>query len=260
MTSRGLFVSDLHLLSRRTAAQKHWQHLAAELPKYDLLVLGGDIFDFRWSTHGDLLRSAEAAREWLQKVLETNKHLKVVYTLGNHDCLPAMQTVLENLAQEVPQFCWTEQHVVLGEAIFLHGDILDAGPTQASLINYRSKFSDQHREKGDLAHRMYDLLVASRIHGVPPKILHRPARVTKRLSDYLATLELTAEQGIRDVYFGHTHQPLPGVMYQQQSFHNPGSGIKHLPFLPCPFTVNVDLDQVVAKLTAHPKEPLRFQP
>lgn len=258
MMSHGLFISDLHLLSRRSVAQSHWQQLMPELCKSDLLIFGGDIFDFRWSTHGDLIRSTQAAKAWLQAAIEVNQHLRIVYLLGNHDCLPSMQKMLQTLAAEVPQFCWTEQHLALNQCLFLHGDVLDAGFEPNALAAYRSKFSDKHRERGDFAHRMYDLVVASRIHGVPSKLIHRPTRVTKRLSQYLESLDLTAEQGIHQVYFGHTHQPLSGVSFNDQCFFNPGSGIRHLPFLPCRFQVDIDLDQVVEQLTDRPTEPQRF--
>jgi UDP-2,3-diacylglucosamine hydrolase len=259
MSSRGVFISDLHLLTRRSVAPAHWQQLLPELRQSDLLVLGGDIFDFRWSTHGDLLRSTQAAKEWLQSALEVNQKLRIIYLLGNHDCLPSMQAMLQTLATEVPRFCWTEQHLALDQCLFLHGDVLDAGISPNALAAYRSKFSDQHRERGDLAHRMYDLVVASRIHSVPAKLIHRPLRVMKRLSDYLQSLDLTAEQGIHQVYFGHTHQPLAGVAYKEQLFFNPGSGIRHLPFTPCRFQTDIDLDQVVEQLTLQPTEPQRFK-
>jgi|688.fasta_scaffold14429_2 UDP-2,3-diacylglucosamine hydrolase len=258
METRGLFISDLHLLSRRSVGQLHWEQLLPELQKSDLLILGGDIFDFRWSTHGDLLLSVQAAKEWLQTATEVNRHLRIVYLLGNHDCLPAMKTILQLLAAELPNFCWTEQYLSLDDCVFLHGDVLDAGLDPTALSSYRSNFADKHRERGDLAHRMYDLVVATRMHGIPPKIFHRPARVTKRLSEYLSALELSAEQGIHNVYFGHTHQPLLGLSNNEQYFFNPGSGIRHLPFNPCRFTANIDLDQVVEQLTIEPTKPLRF--
>lgn len=260
MASHGLFISDLHLLSRRSVGQMHWQQLKPELHKSDLLILGGDIFDFRWSTHGDLIRSTQAARQWLHEAIDANKQLRIIYLLGNHDCLPSMQTLLKTLTSEIANFCWVEQHLALDQSVFLHGDVLDAGLTSSALANYRAKFSDKHRERGDLAHRMYDLLVASRIHGVPPKIIHRAPRVTKRLSQYLSSFDLTAEHGIHQVYFGHTHQPLGGTTYGNQLYFNPGSGIRHLPFAPCKFSVEVDLDQVMEQLTHEPSVPMRFEP
>ena len=259
MTVRGTFISDLHLLSRRSVGQKCWQDLQPEIRNSDLLILGGDIFDFRWSSHGDLTRSLEAAKQWLQLAIQANDHLRVIYLLGNHDCLNSMQSMLRELAQEVPKFCWTAQHLALDQCVFLHGDVLDAGLSEIELNQYRSKFSAAHRERGQLAHRLYDMLVASRIHGVPPKFIHSSSRVTKRLAQYLTSLELTAESGIHEVYFGHTHQPLQGISYKNQLFFNAGSGVKHLPFNPCRFEVEVDIDQVVEALTIDPERPLRIK-
>ena len=43
------FVSDLHLFSRRSLAPRHEAALHAAAARAHTFVLGGDIFDFRWS-------------------------------------------------------------------------------------------------------------------------------------------------------------------------------------------------------------------
>jgi UDP-2,3-diacylglucosamine hydrolase len=257
MAARGAFISDLHLLSKRSVGEQHWEQFRPELKKLDLLILGGDIFDFRWSVHGDLLTSLEQARQWLYRALEADRRIRLIYMLGNHDCHPAMQQLLREVAEESERFCWSEHQLVLNQNIFLHGDILDAGLTFPDLHRYRSQFSQEHKEKSDLAHKMYDLVVASRIHSVPPQLFHYPSRVVRRLSKYLSTLDLGPEQGIEDVFFGHTHRPLTGFTYAGQRFFNSGSAVRHLPFVPCFFQCEADLDEVVSKLTETPEIPLR---
>ena len=51
-SSSGYVVSDLHLLTRRTAAGSHRSRLTTAAAAADYFVLNGDIFDFRWSTLG----------------------------------------------------------------------------------------------------------------------------------------------------------------------------------------------------------------
>lgn len=258
MPAQGLFISDLHLLSRRSIGERCLEQLKPTLKKTDLLILGGDIFDFRWSHHGELTRSLKAAQEWLGELLTAEEHLRLIYLLGNHDCLPAMQEMLHQLAGETPNFCWSEHHLALDHCLFLHGDVLDAGLSHAKLTAYRSKFAEQHRERGDIAHRLYDMVVATRMHHLPAQLLHHPTRVMRKLSNYLTSLNLSAEDGIKEVYFGHTHRPLAGTSYQGQLFFNSGSGVRHLPFRPCRFEFSGDVDEVVTKLTAEPRQTLRI--
>ncbi|MCA9193514.1 MAG: metallophosphoesterase [Planctomycetales bacterium] len=257
MSARGLFISDLHLLSRRSVGQRHWDLLRRDLHAYDVLLLGGDIFDFRWSLHGPLDSSVTVARDWLLQAVDENPSLRLIYLLGNHDCLTLWQSMLQTVAIECPRFCWSEHPLAIGHNVFLHGDILDAGTSHFHLDRYRSQFSEDHRERSDLAHRIYDAVVAFRMHQLPGHMLHYPRRVTRRLGAYLRSLNLAAEQGIHEVYFGHTHRPLSGVPFQGQLYFNSGSGVRHLPFRPCRFQCDVELDEVVEKLTMSPKSLLR---
>jgi UDP-2,3-diacylglucosamine hydrolase len=82
---KGAFVSDLHLFSQRSIGQKHWEELHATLRNVNFLVLGGDIFDFRWSHFADPRSTTEAAEEWLSSLLSKHSHLRVAYVLGNHE-------------------------------------------------------------------------------------------------------------------------------------------------------------------------------
>ena len=87
MKIRGCFVSDLHLLSSRSVGARLWQDFRGELLRCNLLVLGGDIFDFRWSRHEELSHSLSEVSNWLDALLKHYPQLRVAYVLGNHDCL-----------------------------------------------------------------------------------------------------------------------------------------------------------------------------
>jgi UDP-2,3-diacylglucosamine pyrophosphatase LpxH len=229
---KGAFVSDLHLFSQRSIGQKHWDDLHCTLRNVNLLVLGGDIFDFRWSRYADPRSTTEAAEEWLSSLLNQHSHLRVAYMLGNHDCSYAMQIALSEMSKSTERFEWYEHILQLGNKAFLHGDILDAGLTKDRLFEYRKKFSGEAITKGKLANMLYDAIIASRVHRLPGQLHHTPKKTTARLSEFLCQDDSINHCDIRDVYFGHTHSPLNDKTFGGFHFYNPGSGIKHLLFQP----------------------------
>ena len=229
---KGAFVSDLHLFSQRSIGQKHWEELHATLRNVNFLVLGGDIFDFRWSHFADPRSTTEAAEEWLSSLLSKNSHLRVAYVLGNHDCSNAMKTALREMSKSSERFEWYEHILQLGSKAFLHGDVLDAGLTKDRLLEYRKKFSGELIAKGKIANMLYDALIASRAHRLPGQWHHTPKKTTARLSEFLNQDHSLNRCNIREVYFGHTHSPLNDQKFGGFHFFNPGSGIKHLIFQP----------------------------
>ena len=67
--SRGLVISDLHLFSPRSEAAELWGRIADDHPDAEILVLNGDIFDFRWSRLPDEESTIASAVEWLDRLL-----------------------------------------------------------------------------------------------------------------------------------------------------------------------------------------------
>ena len=51
------------------------------------IVLGGDIFDFRWSDLGSHDDSLKQAQDWLEHLINHAGQAQVVFLPGNHDCL-----------------------------------------------------------------------------------------------------------------------------------------------------------------------------
>ena len=47
------FVSDLHLFANRSNAHRYLEEIARAASRAEVFVLGGDIFDFRWSRDSD---------------------------------------------------------------------------------------------------------------------------------------------------------------------------------------------------------------
>lgn len=223
----GVFVSDLHLFSPRSRGAGIPAQLEAFRRKDQCIVLGGDIFDFRWSDHGGLDSTLAAAGVWLTQLLELTGDSDVVFLPGNHDCHPMFLALLDQTAQANPRFSWCDHHLQLGDCLFLHGDVLDAGNSAEQLANYRLRFHHVDAQSAVL-HRAYDLAVALRIHQIVPKLRHSPARTCQRLWDTLGGLPEVDCTPIRRIFFGHTHVPIHGLEWNGIQFFNPGAALKHM--------------------------------
>jgi len=222
----GVFVADLHLLSPRSIGQGAVSELSRLSHDRDCIVLGGDIFDFRWSRQGSHRATLEAARRWLEELVAGTANTHIIYLPGNHDCHPDFLEVLETLAQSVDRFTWAEHYVQISDCLFLHGDVLDAGNVER-LAAYRQKFHHELPQSA-LAHRSYDMAVSMRIHKLVPLLRHQPVRTCQRLLATLQELPLTSAASLRRIYFGHTHVPIRGMKIDEVAFYNPGASLRHM--------------------------------
>ncbi len=202
------------------------------------IVLGGDIFDFRWATLGGHQASLTAARRWLGSLLERHQHATVIYVMGNHDSHPDMQSMLDDLAVRHTHLLWRAEHYQIADCLFCHGDILDAG-SQSNLSNYRSRFQHE-RQASRTAHGLYDAAVAMRLHRTIPKLFHRPRATCTRLHDLLqinASSTTLQPHRVRRVFFGHTHVPIYELLLNDIAYFNPGAALRHMQFAPIQFQI-----------------------
>ena len=139
MTHRISFVSDLHLFARRSDAPRYVEAIRTAARRSAVLVLGGDIFDFSWSTLPTVEDTVSAAFHWLQHLAAENPQCQIHYLLGNHDyCQPFLE-FLEQHAHLIPNFAWHHFYLRLGPNIFLHGDAVEKKETtHEKLLKYRS--------------------------------------------------------------------------------------------------------------------------
>lgn len=237
MTS-ACFVSDLHLLSPRSMAEKWMSSIEAACRDSQLIVLGGDIFDFRWAALGGHLATLRAGRHWLNELLKKNPHARIVYILGNHDSHPDMQELLEDIGHKTGRLEWYAESYQLGDCLFCHGDILDAGG-QAGLAEYRRKFHDE-RPASRAAHGAYDVAVAMRLHRTIPILFHRPRATCTRLSELLSLTPHAEHSAVQRVFFGHTHVPIYELPVGLIQFFNPGAALRHLNFAPITFEIDAE--------------------
>ena len=234
---RGLVVSDLHLFARRSAGLEHMVALTPRLSESDLLVLNGDIFDFRWSTRSGHSESIREARHWLRGLIESAGRCQVHYVLGNHDCLVEFVPELERLANECPTFNWHQYTVQFGDALFLHGDCTTRRMDFDALQKYRDYWSRDEQRHGPatVVYQMADRLGMTRlVHHLnfPRK------RTLRRLTHHLDLTMKNWRESIRHCYFGHTHEPFSHVDHEGIRFHNTGCAIKGMRFGPAVFEVS----------------------
>ncbi len=224
----GVFVSDLHLFSPRSAADALPAQLAQITASDQCIVLGGDIFDFRWSIRGSHQATLAAAIAWLENLLANTGQAQVRFLPGNHDCHPEFLELLTQFASQHARFGWYEHHFQIGDALFLHGDLLDA---RGNLSKYRTKFHHEHPQTG-LKHRLYDVVVGLRLHKLVPLMRHRPALTCRRLRVLIDALPIATSTPFQRVFFGHTHAPIFGYHSQNVRYYNSGAALKHMQSYP----------------------------
>lgn len=237
------FVSDLHLLSPRSMAQRSMPAIEAAFRDSSLIVLGGDIFDFRWATLGGHIATLAAAKRWLQALVLNHSHASIAYIMGNHDSHPDMQTLLRDTASQHPHFAWHAESFQVGDCWFCHGDVLDAG-SRANLTSYRLRFQEE-RQASRTAHGLYNAAVAMRLHRTIPHLVHRPRATCARLRELLG-INLqprqpapgqNSQEVVHRVFFGHTHVPIYALTLDEITYYNPGAALKHMNFAPIQFEV-----------------------
>jgi UDP-2,3-diacylglucosamine hydrolase len=101
-------LSDLHLFARRLVGQDCINSLRAELAAAGVLVLNGDIFDFRWSSVRNFEASVAAALDWLRDLPNDFPRCQIHYVLGIHDRLTRFRERLPALAASLPRLHWHE--------------------------------------------------------------------------------------------------------------------------------------------------------
>ncbi|MCA9141034.1 MAG: hypothetical protein KDB00_29895 [Planctomycetales bacterium] len=227
-STSGYFVSDLHLFSSRSTGDKIMPELRSKVRDTHTMVLGGDIFDFKWSTHKSDAQSVEKGIQWVEDLIAENESCEYHYILGNHDSRPEFVTELEMLSRRHENFSWHRYFARLDHCLFLHGDIADGSLNHAALDSRREKF-ERKKKKSGLWHVAYDMAIHARLHRLAVLSI-REMVVLRRVKEYVDSIGHGESSGVTDVYFGHTHIELDGIQYQGLRFHNGGAAIRGMKF------------------------------
>ena len=239
MSKRGVFVSDLHKFARRSQTDRFESQIRERVKDADVLVLGGDIFDFRWSTIGDFDLSIQAAVEWIEEIGSINPECKLHYVLGNHDCnLRFVDALKENRPARFPRLEIHPFSLRLGGTYFTHGDVTDRVTSHQQFIRFRKYWQEDEQQKPPYRHTTYDVAVKLRLHKLLAKTMHRHRAVINRLTSYMSETGHDFESGVRQVFFGHTHHAMTGFEFAGMSFFNCGAPLAGLDFAILDFEVD----------------------
>lgn len=223
-------VSDLHLFSRRSQADEYLPQIKNAALGADLFVLAGDTFDFKWAHQPCEDSFANHAKNWLTNLVGARPECRFELLLGNHDHHPALIERLEDLSEELPNFAWDPWFLRHGTAIFLHGDVANGFVTVEQLEVFRAHCRNHKRRPGAVRNRVYDAVIAARLHNGFSRLMFPERRVAERITRYLEHIGHCSASGTRDVYFGHTHRAMDGFEHGGMRFHNPGAPIRGTKF------------------------------
>ncbi|MEX2176975.1 MAG: metallophosphoesterase [Pirellulaceae bacterium] len=227
---RTFFVSDLHLFSRRSLALEHTHSLQQAAARSQVFVLGGDIFDFRWSTLGSTQATVDAAIRWLDDLIGSHPRTDFHFVQGNHDCNRRFVAALDQYAAARSNLTAHPYYFRLGESLFLHGDAADRPQMCAHGLLRRREHWAGDEQRGPLRHVLYDLAMQTQLHRVVGKVAHPKRRVAQRLLGYLNRIGHGPATGLEHVYFGHTHEAMAAYRHDGVAFHNGGSPMPGLEF------------------------------
>jgi UDP-2,3-diacylglucosamine hydrolase len=228
-TGKHYWISDLHLFARRSIATQYLAEFRATAARADIFVLGGDIFDFVWTTRGTIAETVDQAVQWLESLIEHAPHCQFHFLLGNHDCYGPFVTRLAKLQDSAANFCWHPFVLRLGDSVFLHGDVADRSMDAEQLAHRRARH-DQLEKKAPWLHTLYDLVVAVRLHTFAAMLVYPKTLVARRILRYLDQIGHGWATGLQHVYFGHTHVSMSDFEYSGVRFHNGGAPLIGVPF------------------------------
>ena len=223
------FVSDLHMYSSRSQEERYLAEIEEKAARADNFVLGGDIFDFRWSMMTSIETTVVHAVHWLRELIVDCPNCHFYYILGNHDYHQPLMDRLDRLAATFDNFSWEPFYLRLGRSVFIHGDAADRMSTGEELAVARARWLDAEK-RGRMANRLYDFAVANRLHAPVVRLVKTKKRTAKRIAAYLRDIGQDSSTGTRNVYFGHTHFSFTHYRFGGLTFHNGGAPIKGLHF------------------------------
>src|SRR6476646_3313586 len=136
------FVSDLHLLSRRSRAESHMPAIHAAAGRANSFILGGDIFDFRWSTLPSADETVKHAIRWLDDLVASHSQCDFHFIQGNHDCNRRFVSALETYSTTRPNLTLHPYVLRQEKNVFLHGDAVEhPRMCQQRLMKRRERWS-----------------------------------------------------------------------------------------------------------------------
>lgn len=223
-------ISDLHMFSRRSEFEEHLEGIHEAAQNADLFVFNGDTFDFRWTTLPSVRETVEAAVLWLEELCDQHPDTHFHFILGNHDNLQLFIDELTELSLQTENLSWHPYYLRIGDVAFLHGDVSDRAMDAAALEKSRESWLHDTKTRHPVLHSVYDVAIKLGVHKLVQRLAYPKKRVAKRLVTYLEDVGLGSIDGIRHVYFGHTHGAMEDFEHSGMRFHNSGAPMKGMDF------------------------------
>ena len=209
---RTYFVSDLHLYTLRSEGHAYVDEIGELAADADAFVLGGDIFDFRWTTLDSVAATIDTAVSWIDELARSAPACRFYFLLGNHDHHAGFIAGLDDVQAARENLSWDPYYFRLGNSLFLHGDAADYTARLLSLERIRSRTLEETK-KGRTAHLLYELGDPQRLATGRCRCWSIPSATTaRRLMSYIDEIGHGVDTGLEHVYFGHTppgNVPLP---------------------------------------------------
>jgi UDP-2,3-diacylglucosamine hydrolase len=228
---RVTFLADLHLFSARSTADQHENSMVTMARESEMVVFGGDLFDFRWSRIGNARQTANSAVHWLERFMNRVGKREFLYLYGNHDGDEELRQALRALQNRDSRFSVAGDLLRVGDTAFLHGDVIEGRGCSIAFQEYRERWAEK-RQASHAQSRAYDAAVALRVHRLAAAMAHRRVQTFQHLLVYLKHKQCGPAEGVRRVVFGHTHRMLTGRPYAGVRFFNPGATVRGIPFHP----------------------------
>lgn len=234
VSQSGVVLSDLHILSPVSSWKRYETQVMDMLRTANVCVLNGDIFDLSRLVKTPQLEAIRSGMAWLKSLLGRFPECHFHYVIGNQDVNEALLLELRNLSVENQRFKVTEDILVIGRNLFLHGDVADGWMTPADLEIRRGRYTLKRPKKRYVCFALLvSLLRLNRISFV----LHKPDQVAERISFYLDSALPGWRNKVDDIYCGHTHAAFQNFEKGGKRFHNTGAAISGVVCLPLRFSV-----------------------
>ena len=226
---RGFVFSDLHMFSFVSEWERRMPSIEQGCRKANIVVMNGDLFEFKRSRFPTRDETVSAAVAWLKTLVEMFPQVKFEYLLGNHDCAEDLVRALRGLADGYHNLRITDDFLVLGKNLFLHGDVCDSGPSREALAALRTRYSSTQRSLTSIA--FAELVTRTRLNAVE-YLRRKPETLAAAISAYLSNVAPELHGRIERIFFGHTHVPFTGFKHAGITFENTGCAVHGLGWAP----------------------------
>ncbi|MGD9126017.1 MAG: metallophosphoesterase [Planctomycetia bacterium] len=227
--SKIYFVSDLHLYSSRSQEHRYLEQIREKANQAEQFVLGGDIFDFRWTTMTSVEATVARARHWLYELVTSCPRCHFHFVMGNHDYHGLFVQAIEHLEDKLDNLSWYPHYVRIEDNIFLHGDVVDRRAGARKMVKRRENHL-YRKKRGRMASQLYDWAIQGNLHKPIVRYARTKKTIARRILNYLDEIGEGSTTGVQNIYFGHTHLAISDYEYKGIRFHNCGAPIEGLHF------------------------------